>query len=54
MADLTLNFADASFNDPNADNDFVIEPGNNIIYEMGSGTPGNRADKFSTAKLVRH
>ncbi|MDC2981683.1 hypothetical protein OA007_03170, partial [SAR116 cluster bacterium] len=44
MADLTLNFADASFNDPNADNDFIIEPGNNIIYEMGSGTPGNRAD----------
>ena len=41
MADLTLNFADASF-DQNNDNDFLIEPGNNFIYEMGNS--GNKID----------
>ena len=41
MADLTLNFTDASF-DINSDNDFEISSGNDFIYETAA--PGNKID----------
>ena len=41
MADLTLNFTDASF-DINNDNDFEISSGNDFIYETSA--PGNKID----------
>ena len=36
MADLTLNFSDASFDN---NDDYFINPGNGLIYEMGTTDP---------------
>ena len=41
MANLTLNFADASFD---GSDDYYIDPSDGLIYEMGSG--GNASDRL--------